>query len=77
MIIKCGHREFEVNETDRILFNGAVYLLITKRYFDGYFKAIPIISKTRFKKLYKEGKIMLTSERNKQLKDYPIYKFII
>ncbi len=76
MEIKCGRRTFTVTEKDRILDNGACYQLITQRYFDGWYRAIPMVAKTTFKKLLKEGKIRLTSEKYHGYNDMRLYQFV-
>ena len=77
MEIKCGRRTFTVTEKDRILDNGACYQLITQCYFDGWHRAIPLVAKTTFKKLLKEGKIRLTSEKYHGYNDMRLYRFVI
>ena len=79
MEIKCGRRTFTVTEKDRILDNGACYQLITQRYFDGWHKAVPLVAKTTFKKLLKEGKIRLSARRYKGTygETYRLYEFCI
>ena len=77
MEIKCGRRTFTVTEKDRILDNGDCYQLITQHYFDGWHKAIPLVAKSTFKKLLKEGKIELTSEKYRDYNGMWLYRFVI
>ncbi len=65
MVIKAGRKEYDLNENDRILFNGACYQLITRELRIGFDKNTPIISKTLMKKLIKESKIVLCQEKYK------------
>ena len=79
MKIKCGRREFEVTEKDRILDNGTTYQLITQYYQDGWSRLNPRIAKSTFNKLRKEGKIRLAVEKyyNPYGLDFPLYEFVI
>lgn len=79
MKIKCGRREFEVTEKDRILDNGAIYQLITQYYQKGWEKYTPVVSKSTFDKLLKAGKIRLSSERYHGIYNvtFPLYEFVI
>ena len=80
MKIKCGRREFEVTEKDRILDNGVCYQLITQYYQDGWSKLNPRIAKSTFNKLLKEGKIRLSSEKYSDYfhtRELPLYEFVI
>ena len=74
MKIKCGRREFEVTERDKILDNGVIYQLVTQYYFERFNRMIPVVAKSTFNKLLKEGKIRLSS---KQFHGYPLYEFVI
>ena len=79
MKIKCGRKEFEVTEKDRILDNGVIYQLVTRCYNKGFDRVTPIIAKSTFDKLRKEGKIRLSSERWHGCCNvtYPLYEFVI
>jgi len=74
MKIKCGRREFEVTEKDKILDNGAIYQLVTQTYREGWAEMIPVVAKSTFNRLLKEGKIKLSS---KQFHGLPLYEFVI
>lgn len=63
MEIKCGRRIFDCTGKDLILDNEACYQLITKRYFQDWYYHTPVVSKTLFKKLLKEGKIRKSKKR--------------
>lgn len=60
MKIKCGTKEFELNEKDLIMDNGACYQLITRRIGIGYYAQVPVIAKSKAKQLIKEGKLKET-----------------
>lgn len=59
MKLKCGRKEFEVNEHDVLLFNGCHWSLITQRdrIVNGY--ATPTLPKALCNKLLKENKIYM------------------
>ena len=65
MEIKCNHRTFTVTESDRILDNGACYQLITQEYSKGFYQYNPMVSKTLFRKLLKDGSIRLSDQKYK------------
>lgn len=65
MEIKCGRRIFDCTGKDLILDNGACYQLITKKYFQDWYDHTPVVSKTLFKKLLKEGKIRKSKKKYK------------
>lgn len=79
MKIKCGRKEFEVTEKDRILDNGAIYQLVTQCYHKGFDEVTPIVAKSTFDKLLKSGKIRLSSEKWHGLYGVtlPLYEFVI
>lgn len=68
MKIKCGRREFDVNHKDRIVYNGAVYQLVTKHYREGFYYATPQVSVKLFKSLLNDGMIVLSKSK---------YRFIV
>lgn len=57
MKIKCGRKEFELNEKDLIMDNGACYQLITRRIGIGYESKVPMLAKGKANQLIKEGKL--------------------
>lgn len=61
--LKCGRRIFNVDSSDKIIFNGATYILITQRYFDGWFRVNPHVAKGTFNKLLKAGKIRKSNKK--------------
>ena len=87
MKIKCGRRMFNCTSENLIIDSGARYLLITQksitREFDNrynWFCLFPVVSKTLFKKLLKEGKIIKSKRKYKT--GYPsepyldLYEFV-
>ena len=77
MKIKCGRREFEVTEKDRILDNGSVYILVTQKYFAGWYRQSPTVAKATFNKLLKDGRIRRTTETWKGIREFNLYAFVI
>lgn len=51
--IKSGRKRFNCTSKDAIMFNGAVYQLITQTYWKDWTELNPIISKTEFNRLLK------------------------
>lgn len=65
MVLKCGRREFIVDEKDLILDNGACYQLITQTYYKDWGHYYPLVSKITFNKLLKAGVIRLSNKKYK------------
>ena len=80
MEIKCGRRTFNCTSKDLILDNGKCYQIITQKYFKDWYYHTPIISKTLFKKLLKEGKIRKSNKRYEtgytSQPYYDLYEFV-
>ena len=77
----ADRRKFNVTEKDRVLFNGNCYILLTQTYYRDWSCINPIISKTLFNKLIKEGKAVKTDEVYNSpfgiiSPDNVIYKFV-
>ena len=53
--IIASRRKFTCTSEDKIMYNGAVYILITQSYFEGWNEVHPNISKTEFNRLKKLG----------------------
>ena len=64
-MVKIGRYEFDIDENDKTMDNGACYQLITRKVGHGFNKISPIISKSLFKKLLKEEKIYLYKMGNR------------
>ena len=62
MKIKCGHREFEVNSNDIIMYNGACYQIVTKEYSKGWDRLTPVISKVKAEKMVKDGLLIVVKK---------------
>ncbi|MCK1999779.1 hypothetical protein MZM54_00095 [[Brevibacterium] frigoritolerans] len=55
MELKCGKNTYFLTNNDVILFNGACYILITRKVRSGYFESSPTVAKAKAKKLIKDG----------------------
>ena len=78
MELKIRKKVFNVSEKDRVLFNGACYILLTQKVRDGWHDVNPTVPKTTMKKLIKEGKAVLMEEKytsNWTTKEMDLYTF--
>lgn len=57
MELKCGKNTYQLTEKDVILFNGAAYILMTRKERSGYFTSSPSVGKTKMKQLIKNGSL--------------------
>lgn len=73
MKIKCGRKEYEVSNKDLIMYNGACYQLILECG-NNFGETNPLVSKTLFNKLLKEGKIEKSHEEERLVK-VTFYRF--
>ena len=73
LIIKCGKKEFQLNQEDKIMYNGLIYQIITKEVTQGWSVYHPIIAKAKAEKLIREGKIVF-SHKEKRMIEVDIYK---
>lgn len=62
MIVKIGKNHFDITENDVVLFNGAIWQLISKRIAKGWNQYVPVIGKTKAEKWKKRGAIYLVKE---------------
>ena len=70
MKVKCGRVEYDLNEKDTVIFNGSLYMIITRRTRGNYW---PVIAKTTAKRLIKEGKLEFTGVQKMTI-DVDLYK---
>lgn len=79
MIVKCGRREFRLDESDEIMYNGASYIILTKSYSDGFGKYSPKIAKARARKMIKNGEMVFKEKRKGDFTNsiYDIYKVVL
>ena len=76
MKVKLNRREFNLKKGDLILDNGACYQLLTQTYHKSFNDYYPIISKTLFKKLLKDGNIKLSKQKYKGMITCDLYEFV-
>jgi hypothetical protein len=75
--VKIGRYEFDINEKDVILDNGACYQLITRRgRLVGWDFTTPIISKTQFEKLRKGEMVYTDDELRKRAEERYKCKYV-
>lgn len=74
--LKIGHMEFTVSGKDRILFNGACYILVTQTYRSGWSRVNPTLSKVKCKKWIKQGILEQVGVKKYGSAIYPLYKFV-
>ena len=60
--LKIGRNTYDINEKDRLLFNGAVWQITTRTVFDGWYEYYPIVSKTLCQRLLKKGILILVKK---------------
>lgn len=80
MKVKINRREYDLNEKDYCIFNGACYILKTQQYFQDWGYHNPIFPKTLMKKMLKDGSAYLSTEkyRSKLIgvdHVFPVYRF--
>lgn len=73
--VKANRRTFECDSTDKIMFNGACYTLITKKVWVEWSEVSPIISKTEFNRLKKLGVLSEPQKRKLTFSEVQIYSF--
>lgn len=62
--IKCNRNEYNLNEKDLIMFNGACYQIISRTNDNG---STPIVSKILAKKLITAGSLRIRKELQKDI----------
>ena len=80
MKVKINRREYDLDEKDYCIFNGACYILMTKQYFKDWSYTHPTFPKTLMNKMLKEGSAYLSSEKYRSKWSgiehvFPVYKF--
>ena len=80
MKVKINRIEYDLDEKDYCIFNGACYILMTRQYFKDWGYHHPIFPKTLMNKMLKEGSAYLSSRKYRvRLQGtehvYPVYRF--
>lgn len=79
MKVNFGRNTFDITNKDRVLFNGACYILITQKVYRGYGEDNPTIPKYKAKKFVKSNILVECNEKYKGFLnvEYPLYRFDI
>lgn len=81
MKVKINRREYDITEKDYCIFNGACYILMSRKVFTGWSSSSPTFPKTLMNKMLKEGTAYKTEERYKSSlfqftkETFPVYRF--
>ncbi|MFO1442857.1 hypothetical protein KDN24_06465 [Bacillus sp. Bva_UNVM-123] len=77
MKIKCGRDEFELNEKDIIMYNGACYQLLTREVRNGWHSHSPVLAKAKAEKLIKTGDLKEVKLEKSPYKDNSLIYYSI
>ena len=73
--ITASRRKFTCTSEDKIMYNGAVYILITQKYWVEWSEVSPTISKTEFNRLKKLGVLSEPESKKLRCTTVQIYSF--
>lgn len=73
--VKAGRRTLQCDSSDKIMFNGACYILITKKVWAEWHEENPTISKTEFNRLKKLGVLSEPEAKKWVYNTVQIYSF--
>jgi len=62
--LKIGRKTYTITESDRVLFNGFCYQLVTQTYQSGWNRVTPKLSKTKAEKYIKQGYLVYAYKTN-------------
>lgn len=71
-----NRKEYTLTEEDRIMFNGAVYILITQTVCRGFSQGYPSVPKKYAEKWIKDGALVKCGTYKYTFDEYPLYKFV-
>lgn len=74
MLIKCGRKECELSNQDVVMWNGAIYQVITKRNFGSWHSDTPIIARAKAEKMIKEGILIKSDIPHRYGTDVTLYQ---
>lgn len=74
--IKMNRKVYTITDKDRIMFNGACYILITQKERWGYSQGCPTVPKKWTTKWIKENALVLCGTYKCEYAEYPLYKFV-
>lgn len=80
MKVKINRIEYDLNEKDYCIFNGACYILKSRQYFKCWGYHNPTFPKTLMKKMLKEGTAYLSNKKYRWIWNgvehvFPVYEF--
>ena len=73
--LKLGCRTYTITESDRILFNGNCYQLVTQSYRSGWSNVKPILAKANAEKCIKQGYLVEGSKTQRLGVSMIYYRF--
>lgn len=65
--LKVGRNVFDINENDIVLFNGACWMLLTRKIIKGWHDYSPTVSKALCKKLVKKNVLVMFKKEREYL----------
>ena len=71
-----NRKEYTLTEEDRIMFNGAIYILITQKVCCGFSQGYPSVPKKYAEKWIKDGTLVKCGTYKYTFDEYPLYKFV-
>lgn len=74
--VKMNRKEYTLTENDRIMFNGAIYILITQKVCHGFSQGCPSVPKKCTEKWIKDGVLVKCGTYKYTFDEYPLYKFV-
>lgn len=74
--VKMSRNEYTLTENDRIMFNGAIYILITQKVCRGFSQGCPTVPKKHVEKWIKDGSLVECGTYKYTFYEYPLYKFV-
>lgn len=80
MKVKINRKEYDLDEKDYCIFNGACYILKSRQHFKNFGYHSPTFPKTLMNKMLKNGTAYLSSEKyrwswNGVEHAFPVYRF--
>lgn len=73
--LKIGRKTYTITESDRVLFNGFCYQLVTQNYQSGWNRVTPKLSKTKAEKYIKQGYLVYAYKTNVSGSSMVYYRF--
>ena len=74
--VKMNRKDYAITENDRIIFNGACYILITQKVCRGFSHGCPSVPKKCAEKWIKDDVLVKCGTYKYTFDEYPLYKFV-